>query len=123
MKFISDGTWFDKGTEVKILVECGTVYNRDTGIPTLSVLAAGFKNGNPDEEMCTMEEFMIVDNSFDVHDFHPQLADLKSQEFLDGHKAAELAITKNESHKNPYDNKTEYTKWNNWAAGNYYGMK
>ena len=123
MKFISDGTWFDKGTEVKILAECGTVYDGDTGIPTLNVLVSGLKNGSPDEEMCTMEEFMIVDDSFDVYDFHPQLADLDSQEFLDGHKAAELAITKNESHKNPYDKKTQYTKWNSWAAGNYYGMK
>ena len=123
MKFISDGTWFDKGTEVEIVVECGTVYDGDTGIPTLSVLVAGLRNESRDEEMCTMEEFIIVDDSFDCYGFHPQFADLDSQEFLDGHKAAELAITKNETHKNPYDNKNQYTKWNSWAAGHYYGMK
>lgn len=60
MKFVSDGTWFDEGTEVEILAECGTVYDGDTGKPTLQVLAAGLRNGSRDEEMCTMEEFYVV---------------------------------------------------------------
>jgi hypothetical protein len=63
MKFISDGTWFDKGTEVKILVECGTVWSDN--IPTLSVLASGLKDGYIDEERCCMEEFIAVGDDYE----------------------------------------------------------
>jgi hypothetical protein len=63
VKFISDGTWFDKGTEVTILAECGTVYDKD-GKPSLQVLASGLRNGDLDEEMCDMEEFIIVGDDF-----------------------------------------------------------
>lgn len=63
MKFISDGTWFDKGTEVTILVECGTVYNKD-GKPSLRVLAKGLRHGDLDEEICDMEEFTIVGDDY-----------------------------------------------------------
>ena len=66
MKFISNGTWFDKGTEVEIVAECGTVYDGDTGAPTLQVFAAGLRNGSPDEEMCTMEEFYVVSDDYGV---------------------------------------------------------
>lgn len=64
MKFISDGTWFDKGTEVEIIAECGTVWSRDN-IPTLSVLARGLKDGDIDEEMCCMEEFIAVSDDYE----------------------------------------------------------
>lgn len=63
MKFISDGTWFDKGTEVTILAEGGTVYDTD-GKSTLQVLASGLRNGYLDEEICTMEEFIIVGDDY-----------------------------------------------------------
>lgn len=63
MKFISDGTWFDKGTEVKILSECGTVYDSD-GKPGLNVLALGLRHGEYDEEMCHIEEFIIVGDDY-----------------------------------------------------------
>ena len=64
MKFISDGTWFDKGTGVEIIAECGTVWSRDN-IPTLSVLARGLKDGDIDEEMCCMEEFIAVSDDYE----------------------------------------------------------
>ena len=64
MKFISDGTWFDKGTEVEIIVECGTVWSIDN-IPTLHVLARGLKDGNLDEEICCMEEFIAVSDDYE----------------------------------------------------------
>lgn len=63
MKFISNGTWFDKNTEVKILDEHCTVFGID-GIPTLQVLASGLRNGEEDEEICTMDEFYIVGDSY-----------------------------------------------------------
>ncbi len=68
MKFISDGTWFDEGTEVEILAECGTVYDGETGRPTLSVLVAGKRNGELDEELCTMEEFIVVGHDYVMGD-------------------------------------------------------
>ena len=64
MKFISNGTWFDKGTEVEIIAECGTVWSRDN-IPTLSVLARGLKDGDVDVEMCCMEEFIAVSDDYE----------------------------------------------------------
>lgn len=64
MKFISDGTWFDKYTEVEILVECGTVYSKD-GVPTLHVLARGLRHGSVDEEMCCVEEFIVVGDDYE----------------------------------------------------------
>jgi hypothetical protein len=64
MKFISDGTWFDKGTEVKILDEHCTVFYNDGRIPTLQVLARGLRNGREDEEVCTMNEFYVVGDDF-----------------------------------------------------------
>ena len=53
-KFISDGTWFDKETEVKLdTYLAGT----DTGIFT------GIRNGDPDGELCTLDEFWIYDEN------------------------------------------------------------
>lgn len=63
MKFLSNGTWFDKGTEVEILIECGTVYH-ENGTPTMQVLAKGLRNGDIDEEMCTIDEFYIVGDDY-----------------------------------------------------------
>lgn len=65
MKFISDGTWFDKNTEVKIVTEICTVYNLQKTRPTLSVLAEGLRHGRVDQEMCTMEEFRIVGDDYE----------------------------------------------------------
>lgn len=65
MKFISDGTWFDKGTEVKILDEHCTVFD-ENGTPTLQVLARGLRHGQEDEEVCTMDEFYAVGDDFKV---------------------------------------------------------
>ena len=64
MKFISDGTWFDKGTEVEILSEGGTVWSSDN-VPTLTVLVRGVKDGSIDEELCCMEEFIAVSNDYE----------------------------------------------------------
>lgn len=64
MKFISDGTWFDKWTEVEILEEIATVYDSD-GTPTLSVLARGLREGSTDEELCTMDEFIVVGDNYE----------------------------------------------------------
>lgn len=64
MKFISDGTWFDKLTEVSILSEHCTVYDIN-GNPTLQVLVAGTRNGNRDEELCTMDEFIAVGEDYE----------------------------------------------------------
>ena len=64
MKFISDGTWFDKYTEVKIMQEYRTVYSKD-GEPTLWVLAGGIKDGHYDEEGCCTEEFIVVGDDYE----------------------------------------------------------
>lgn len=64
MKFISNGTWFDKYTEVKIIDEYNTVYRED-GEPTLWVLASGLKNGEYDEEVCCADEFIIVGDEYE----------------------------------------------------------
>jgi hypothetical protein len=64
MKFISDGIWSDKGTEVEIIAEFGTVWSSDN-IPTLCVLARGLKDGDLDEEMCCMEEFIAVSDNYE----------------------------------------------------------
>ena len=63
MKFLSDGTWFDKGTEVEILQEHCTVFDA-AGIPTLQVLARGLRHGREDEEVCDIDEFYIVGDDF-----------------------------------------------------------
>ena len=46
--FAKPGTWFDEGTEVTVLVDCG-----DFG------LFAGVREGKPDEETCPWAEFAV----------------------------------------------------------------
>lgn len=65
MKFVAKpNTWYDAGTEVKILVECGTVYDCDDMHPSLNVLCQGIRNGDIDEEMCCSDEFYIVGDAY-----------------------------------------------------------
>ena len=49
MIFISDGTWFDKETEAKLITE----------IDKSSGLFSGIRNGKEDEEICYFYEFEI----------------------------------------------------------------
>jgi len=49
MKYISDGTWFDKGSEAELLFETMD------GVG----LFKGIKDGNLDEEICMFDEFEI----------------------------------------------------------------
>lgn len=52
MKYISDGTWFDKGTEAFLFAEC------ENGLGLFS----GLRNGQPDEELCSFDEFTTEDD-------------------------------------------------------------
>ena len=54
MKFISDGTWFDKGTEAKLLFKTSEFADGTWG-----GLFEGIKDGLVDEEMCASDEFEI----------------------------------------------------------------
>ena len=58
-KFISDGTWFDEGTEVKFI--CWS-YEADT-IKESAGLFEGLRNGNIDQESCPFDEFKIYDEN------------------------------------------------------------
>jgi hypothetical protein len=49
MKYISDGTWFDKGTEAKLLYETW---------PSIGCFR-GLRNGEIDEEVCSFDEFEV----------------------------------------------------------------
>lgn len=53
--YISDGTWFDKGTEVELIDD----YRKDG--PELG-LFRGLRNGKLDEEICPFDEFAIEDS-------------------------------------------------------------
>jgi hypothetical protein len=66
-KYISDGTWFDKGTECILVCDCSTANIKMgifSGIRTCEVSAA--EAGKPvgtkyeDEELCLYEEFEII---------------------------------------------------------------
>lgn len=77
MKFISDGTWFDKGTEAKLIE--GTDYDcfrlvDGKMIPSKSGLFEGIRTGHRksygasteitpdyDQEVCSFNEFTIID--------------------------------------------------------------
>ncbi len=48
-KYISDGTWFDKGTECELLID----FEYGAG------LYRGLRDGHMDEEACANEEFEI----------------------------------------------------------------
>ena len=54
MRYISDGTWFDKGTEAELLFK--TTEFEDG---TWAGLFKGIHNGEIDEEMCTSDEFIL----------------------------------------------------------------
>ena len=51
MKYISKGQWFDKGTEVELIV----MYDEVMG------LFSGLRNGKIDEEDCSLDEFENVE--------------------------------------------------------------
>ncbi len=56
MKYISDGTWFDEGTECELLIDC-----EDGDAPEMhSGLFKGLHNGDVDEELCLFDEFEII---------------------------------------------------------------
>ncbi len=53
MRYVSDGTWFDEGTEATLLID----YR-----PHLEAgLFRGIRNGKEDEESCNLSEFSIVE--------------------------------------------------------------
>ena len=54
VRYISDGTWFDKGTECVLICDCVIC---DTGH---SGLFSGIRGGKEDEEGCSFDEFTIV---------------------------------------------------------------
>ena len=57
-RYISRGEWFDKGTEAILLDDY-----RTWGSGELQVgLFRGVKDGKPDEEVCTFDEFETVLN-------------------------------------------------------------
>ena len=47
MKYLSDGTWFDKGTEAKLIIDMD-----DCG------LFEGIRFGKIDQEICGIDEFI-----------------------------------------------------------------
>lgn len=54
MKYIAKkDTWFDEGTECKLLVDCSP------GVDGSGVYE-GFKDGKLDEELCGHDEFEII---------------------------------------------------------------
>ena len=53
-RYFSRGEWFDKGTECWLIDDY-----RGEGLP--SGLFLGTRNSKPDEEVCTFDEFEIVD--------------------------------------------------------------
>jgi len=54
MKYISDGTWYDKGTECELLFKI-----TDFVDGTWSGLFRGIRNGGIDEEVCLSDEFIL----------------------------------------------------------------
>lgn len=64
-KFISNGEWFDKGTEAKLLFqyiwEYGTSPDGRFEGPDAVGLFEGIRNGRPDEEGCGFDEFDIIE--------------------------------------------------------------
>lgn len=57
VKYISRGEWFDLGTEAALLDD----YRKDKIAPWNGGLFEGYRNGKPDQEVCTFDEFDIVD--------------------------------------------------------------
>ena len=56
-KFISDGTWFDKGTEAKFIC-----FSLERGLDSAG-LFEGIKDGYTDQESCCFDEFWIYDEN------------------------------------------------------------
>lgn len=54
-KYISNGDWFDKGTEAELIADCTMPGSEPWGI------FRGIRNGKEDEEGCGYDEFDIVD--------------------------------------------------------------
>jgi len=61
-KFISKrGEWFDEGTEAKLISEEFN-YNKENQFDLCNLwgLFSGIRNGKPDEEACSFDEFDII---------------------------------------------------------------
>jgi len=61
MKYIAKpNTWFDEGTEAFPASGCWEAYN-ELGLINIvrAAVFSGIKNGNPDEEICSEDEFDI----------------------------------------------------------------
>ena len=61
MKYISKGEWFDEGTEVVLIDDY-----RINPLPNLrrnAGLFEGYRNGHPDQEVCTFDEFDVIDDA------------------------------------------------------------
>ena len=52
-RYISNGEWFDEGTEAKVI-------GKPFGTTPESGLFLGTRNGKPDEEVCGFDEFTIT---------------------------------------------------------------
>jgi len=57
--FAKPDTWFDAGTEAELLGEPLYVCFDDDGKEMWAGLFSGTKDGKPDEEICTSDEFDI----------------------------------------------------------------
>lgn len=55
-KYISKGEWFDAGTEAVLIDD----YRQDPVQPFNAGLFEGYRNGHPDEEVCSFDEFEII---------------------------------------------------------------
>ncbi len=65
LRFISNGEWFDKETEAKLICLTGTGRSGSpNGQRHVSGLFKGFVDGNIDEEICCFSEFDIVTESY-----------------------------------------------------------
>jgi len=49
--YVSNGDWFDAGTKAELIADCRPQLNGG--------VFSGIKNGKPDEELCTFDEFTI----------------------------------------------------------------
>ena len=69
VKYISDGTWFDKGTECQLVDDCsgdGVKMGIFSGIRTCQnagAEAVPVDTKYEDEELCNFDEFEVIDES------------------------------------------------------------
>lgn len=66
-RYISDGTWFDEGTECKLVTDCSSGDYKAgifSGIRTSGLRGECHPKGEKyeDEEYCTFDEFEIIDD-------------------------------------------------------------